>query len=128
MSRFYQSLAGTASRLLRGYGQEFVFTRTVKSGFSPAAGEYTVVSQTTFMVFGIVTSYKHVEIDGENVLSGDLKLTLENSTTSPTVNDKVSLSGKVYTVISVAFVNPAGTNVLTVCQLRIGGGSTNELR
>lgn len=126
MSDFYNNLANTASGLLKNYGKQLTFTRSVKGTYNPSNGSFASESTTTYKAYGAVLSYKAIEVDGTNILSSDLKLILEKSKKEPQVNDTVVIDSKVYFVISVSPIKPAGVGVVTNCQLRIGANS-NEL-
>lgn len=117
---FYSNLAKTASNLLNRYGQKVVFTRTVKGEYDPAEGERTGDSTITFKGFGALLDFDFKQMDGENIISGDVRLLLESISKTPQINDIVTANGKSYVVLNVKELNPAGTQVMTECHLRVG--------
>lgn len=120
MSSFYDGLANTATKLLKKYGQVLKFTRTVAGAYDPLTGSYGSGSDLIFKGYGAVLSYKSIELN-DSIVSGDLKLLVEDMKKVPQVHDTVTLaSGAEYLVVAVKATNPAGTNVMTECQIRVG--------
>lgn len=56
-------------------------------------GEDQKYTTTTFTITYIPGSYKHTEIDGTNVRSGDLRLTIFPFKGTPSVNDLIIIGG-----------------------------------
>lgn len=126
MSQFYDNLAQTASGLLHQFGQSVTFHRGVVGQYDPSTGK-PAVSTLSYTGFGAAFDYSRKEIDGTNVLSGDIKFLLERTTTTPAVHDVVTIDGKGYRVLVVTPTAPGGTVVMYECQLRFGGHD-DELR
>lgn len=116
----YTALQSTATRLLRDNGQAITFSYQTGEVINPATGAVTTpASEATVPGFGVATNYKNAEINGETVLSSDLKLLASNIATAPEVNWKVTVNGKTWRVMQVMPINPAGTNVMYILQIRI---------
>lgn len=116
----YTALEATATRLLRDNGQAITFTYETGEVIDPATGVVTTpASESTVDGFGVATNYKNAEIDGQSVLASDLKLLASNVATEPKPNWKVGVNGETWRVMQVMPVNPAGTNVMYICQIRI---------
>ena len=116
----YTALESTAARLLRDNGQAITFSYETGEVINPATGVVTTPSsETTVDGFGVATNYKNAEIDGQSVLASDLKLLASNIATEPEANWKVTVNGKTWRVMQVNPINPAGTNVMYICQIRI---------
>ena len=120
MAMNYSALQTTSERLLRENGQAITFSYTTGAVINPATGEVTDAGTTaTVTGYGIATNYQNTEIDGESVLAGDLRLIANNVATEPEPDWTVSVNSKTWRVMNVQPVNPAGTNVIYICQLRI---------
>lgn len=116
----YTALQATATNLLRDNGQSITFTYETGEVIDPATGTVTTpASETTIAGFGVATNYKNAEIDGQSVLASDLKLLASNIATEPQVDWQVTVNSKTWRVMSVMPINPAGTNVMYICQIRI---------
>ena len=116
----YAALESTATRLLRDNGQAIVFTFETGEVIDPATGTVTTpASESTVNGYGVATNFKNAEIDGQSVLASDLKLLASNISTAPTVGAKVSVNGKTWRIMQVMPINPANTNVMYICQIRV---------
>ena len=119
MTSFYSSLASTATKLLTAYGQQLTFTRTTLGDYSPATSTATS-STTTYKGYAAVFNYNTAEVDGDLILSSDLKIVLEKTKQAPQVNDQVAIGGKKYILVGVTPTSPAGSPVKYDCQARAG--------
>jgi hypothetical protein len=116
----YTALEATATRLLRDNGQAITFSYETGEVINPATGTVTTpASESTVSGYGVASNYKNAEIDGQSVLASDLKLLASNVATEPKANWKVGVNGKTWRVMQVMPINPAGTNVMYICQIRI---------
>lgn len=116
----YTALQSTATRLLRDNGQSITFTYEIGQVINPSTGTVTTpASEETVSGFGVAINYKNAEINGETVLSSDLKLLASNIATAPEVNWEVTVDSKTWRVMQVMPINPAGTNVMYILQIRI---------
>ena len=116
----YVALEATATKLLKNNGQSITFTYETGEVINPATGAVTTpASESTLGGYGVATNYRNAEIDGQSVLASDLKLLASNVATEPEVNWKVGVNGKTWRIMQVSPINPAGTNVMYICQIRI---------
>lgn len=116
----YTALQSTAETLLRDNGQSITFSYTSGAVIDPATGTVSDSGTTeTVTGYGIATNFQKAEIDGETVLASDLRLIANNVATEPQPDWTVSVNSKTWRVMNVQPINPAGTNVIYICQLRI---------
>ena len=116
---FYTNLAATALRLLTKRGQTTVFTRTTGATFDPVASSYSGGSTTTITGKGVTFPYESREINGTQIKQGDVRVFFEASTTAPAIDDKCTVGGVEYRVMSADPLSPGGTVVMYTVQLRI---------
>lgn len=115
---FYGDLQSTANELLTEFGQAVTINKKVAGAYDPATGKSTVTT-TTETTKGALFDYGSKDIDGQLILQGDKKLLLSQiGITDIDVNDTVTLGTTTYTVTQVKALNPAGTNVMFICNLR----------
>ena len=117
MSRFYQNLAATASRLLANKGQSVTFSRETSTGFDPALGVDTTTTS-SYSGNGGAFDYNSSEIDGEIIQRGDIRLVLEAVDTAPLIGDTCDIDSLAYRVMNVKPTSPAGVPVIYELQLR----------
>lgn len=117
MASFYANLQATAARLLTKYGQSLTFTREVETAFNPTTGAKTN-DLFTFTGYGASFDYQASEIDGELIQSGDIRLTLEKTSTVPAINDSVRVDDINYRVMDVKKSAPGGVVVKYDLNLR----------
>lgn len=116
----YTALQSTATNLLTDNGQAVTFSYTSGAVINPATGEVTDAGSVTNVAgYGVAVAYKTAEIDGQSVLASDLKLIANNVATAPAVGWTVSVNSRTWRVMNVQPLNPAGTNIMYICQLRI---------
>lgn len=115
---FYTDMQGTATSLLTNYGQNLTFSRSTPGAYDPAAGTTGTATDSSYSGYGVVLNYRNFEIDGERILQGDRRITLQNVTTEPRVNDVVEIDSKDYVVLAVMSMSPAGTNLVYKLQVR----------
>lgn len=118
----YDQLANVASRLLKQYGSQRTFSRTVEGEYDPSTGS---VAQTasTFTAYAAVFKYRSQEVDNVNIKFADFKMLIEKSASyTPKINDTVLVFDEDFLVISVSKIQPADTTVIYECQLRLGSG------
>ena len=114
---FYSELATTATRLLTEKGETATFTRTSPGTFDPVTGTSSGQNVTTFTAKVYPSDFSVSQVNGKSILSGDKKLIVQAGN-KPAVNDKVSLSGIVTTVISFESVGLTSDEVIYVVQTR----------
>lgn len=124
MALNYTSLQTTALNLLKANGQAISFTYSADRVVNPATGAVTQAgSTTTLSGFGAATKYKNIEIDGEAIKAGDLRLICNNTKLGeteikPEQGWNVLTNSATWRVMDVEELNPAGINVIYICQLR----------
>jgi hypothetical protein len=122
MSQFYTNLGNTAARLMKKFGQQITFTRTIPGTYDPALGERTDDSSKTFKGYGVLLDFEGREVDGTRILSSDVKLLLESTKLEPQIDDLAAAAdGTTFRVVRPMPLKPGGVNVITQCQLRIVG-------
>ena len=116
---FYERMALTADRLLKGKGQAVTITRRSAGVYDPATGAATVTT-TTQTGYAAIIDHNSNNIDGTLIKAGDKKLLLSPAGVSaPVLNDTVTVGGVVYTVVEpLKTVAPAGTVVMYELNLR----------
>ena len=120
MSGFYTGLQKTAKKLLTKYGKTVKIIREEDGVYDPATGAITA-STKVFSGFAAVMQYQSKDVDGTNILSSDVKILIENLSTEVKVGDIVEVAqGEQYSVVSPAKISPAGINVMTTIQARLG--------
>ena len=123
MSGFYEGLQKTADKLLGKYGRAVKIIRENEGAYNPATG--AVASSTkVFSGFAAVLQYKSRDVDGTNILSSDVKIIVQNLSDEIQAGDIVEVAqGEQYTVVSPAKTSPAGINIMTTIQARVGASS-----
>lgn len=124
---FYENLQNTATTLLRRYGQQIDFTRANTGAYNTATGTRDDAPDVEFQGFGAAFDYSQSQYDGNNIIIGDMRLLLEKVTPAPEIGDRFTMKGKVYSILRVTPLSPAGIDVLYECQVRAGnrGGTRN---
>jgi len=114
----YAKQKATAARLVTAFGQAATHTIRTAGSYNPATGGVTV-TDTTQSVNVAVFDYGAKEIDGMIVVTGDKRaLIAANITTSPKVDDTLTIGSTVWTMKNVKELNPAGTSLLFEAQIR----------
>ena len=114
---FYSETAEVALEVLTEFGQAITVNRETSSSFDPVLGEDTTAAS-SFTGYGAAFEYKGREIDGTVVQAGDIKLYLNATATVPLIDDRITIDSVAYEVMDVEQINPAGTAVLYILQLR----------
>ena len=114
---FYSGLAATAKNLLGKFGQNITVSRYTVGAIDPITGLGSGGTFSSFTGSGAVFDIDTRLVDGDNVLATDNNLYLE-STTEILANDKVTANGTDYIAVSVSPLNPGGTVVMYVVQIR----------
>lgn len=115
---FYSDMQQTANSMLSEFGQSVTITRKTSGAYDPAFGSVTITT-TTQTGTGAIFDYGDRDINGTLVLQGDKKLLLSQiGIDDIEVNDTVTLGSNTYTVTNVKTLDPAGTNVMFVCNVR----------
>jgi hypothetical protein len=115
----YLAMDKVASNLLKKFGVEVTFTQQTETGFNAGTGTPTFTT-VVFTANAIRSFYDKREIDGTNIIAGDIKLTINNPATIPKVGDKCAINGSaVQRVMEVTPISPAEENIIFTIQLRI---------
>lgn len=111
MSFDYGRMRDTATRLLTRFNQGDLATVTVTT--TEGAGPFDAPSEVASSVTrqGVSKGVSSKYVDGVNILSTDLELTLEPIAVD--VGSRVSVDGKPMTVLRVMQVPPSGVSVVT---------------
>lgn len=116
----YNSLQSTATRLLKDNGQVVQFAYKTGEIIDPATGQVTTpATNNTIDSFAVVRRYDNEEVNGSTVLASDLLLIINNIATEPDVAWTVTVDSKIWRVMSVRTLSPAGTNIVYYVQIRI---------
>jgi len=123
---FYNRLAATANKLLKGKGQAITLTTVTPGTYNPATGGVTNTTTATQSGFGAVIEWDARHIDGNLILATDKRLLLSplNSAgaalTAPKLGDTVTdAAGVTYTLVApLKTLSPAGTVVMYDCNVR----------
>jgi hypothetical protein len=113
------SLASTASHLLTKYGEAVRFTYNVGEESDPATGAVlTAGTPTNVDGYGYPGRYSANEVDGTNILAGDIRLVVEKVSTRPQVGWRVTVDSKTYRVQNVTPLRKTAADIAYICQLR----------
>lgn len=125
MTEFYDEMADTAAELLTEFGQAVTLTHVAAGTYNTATGVTAAATTTTQTGVAVEDDYSAHSIDGTLIKAGDKKLYLSplNSDgaqiTPPIAEDTAALaSGAPWTIKNVTPVQPGGTPVLYVLQVR----------
>jgi hypothetical protein len=115
---FYTDLRSDAYDLLKDFGRDVsVITRTA-GAYSTATGT-TTVTETTNTTKGVIIDRRTSEIDGTMIMQGDKKAILSQvGLDEININDLLSFGSNEYVVTDVQKKDPAGENVIFVCNIR----------
>lgn len=116
---FYDNLQNVAVNILKKYGQQLTFTRKTVGDYDATTGTATSI-ESTYKGYGAILEYSSKDMADGSILSGDKKIIIEYVKQRPVVNDIVTVDGINYNIIAVKEVNPAGINVYSELQARVG--------
>jgi hypothetical protein len=114
---FYARMQATAQRLISKRGQQGTVTRIVEPDPS-VGGDPT---ETAYPATLVPMKYDAREIDGTNILAGDMQIYISSAglAIEPTVGDYVSGNGKTFRIVNGDPNNYDGiTNVVFIVQGR----------
>lgn len=112
------TIQATASKLLTKLGEAVTLSYQTQGDIDPATGEGAPGTTVEVKGFGYPGQYKSADVDGTNVLSSDVRLTMENVNPEPCKGWKAVVDCKSYRVMNVRHIRKSGAPVITVCQLR----------
>ena len=113
------SLSKNMEKVLAKLGEQVTFTRSTADTFDPDTGAFTQGATVTFSGFAAAEQYNNSEIDGTNIMRGDLKLTVSKTEQRPVVGDDVSFDSLICRVMDVYPVRKGGEDVVYVIQGRV---------
>lgn len=116
---FYTKLQATATKLLTSKGQLCTLRKQTSGAYNPATGTSTQTTADTFIV-GVLLNYnKSLTSQPDSlVLATDRKAIIQG-TVNPDVDDLLIFNSVSYRIVAVKTLNPAGTTVISECQVRI---------
>ena len=113
------NLALTASKLLAAKGEPVTVTFVGGGATDPITGAAeTPAADVTYTGNGYPSQYMQKDIDGTNILAGDVRLILELIDERPEVGCLATVDAKTYRVMDVNPVRLSGADVVYICQLR----------
>lgn len=111
--------AETAARLLASKGELVSVQFPNAPSNNPITGAPIAPSTPTVIQGnGYPSQYKQKDIDGANILAGDVRLILELIAQRPQVGCLVTVDAKTYRVMDVQPIRLSGADVVYICQLR----------
>lgn len=117
MSRFYDLMTATATRLIGQYGATGTLTRVTTGEYDEDTGSAPTTTE-AFAMKAVVLDYSAALIDGSVIQVGDKKVLLESAATAPLATDRFSWQGVDYQIIKVKPLAPSGQNVMFELQVR----------
>lgn len=115
MAKFdYNRSKQTADRLIKKFGQQLDFTRETGESYDPVTGTVTSTTE-TYTYDAVWLNFRNDEIDDTIVLRSDAKVLVSGSLE---VDDRVTLDGEEWRVVTARPLNPAGIEVYTEAQVR----------
>ena len=113
MNQFVES----SKRLIAMRGQVVTISRTTGGSIDPVTGVTTPGTTVELQTKGILKPYKKDLVDGTRIQKDDQELVL-NNTLQPLESDKPVINGEEYTIEHIEEINPAGTPLLYMVQVR----------
>lgn len=112
------SIADTAARLLKQFGEPIEFKYTTSGGFDNATGAPIPGTTVVRIGSGYPGRYESNDIDGTVIRAGDIRLIAERISERPQVGWDVTVDGQKYRVQNVQNVRLSGNDVIYICQIR----------
>ena len=113
----YARMEATATRLLTQNGTTHILTRGEHIIRDPNGGE-VVTMPSSYSVTGIITEFTLRERESALIQAGDRKL-IATSAIEIMTDDRVTVDGKSWRVVSVTAMKPAATLLCYSAQLRV---------
>lgn len=109
----------TGLRLLEKYGKPCTITRVTEGTYDPATGSISAESVVTSTPFALIEDYKGIDFISGMIEKTDRKVTIPaKGQDEPAPNDRLSIDGVTYSVISVGVVWSGEQAALYVMQVR----------
>lgn len=120
MAYDYTGLQGTATRLLASYGRAMSLRSQTYTTPNTATPWNKTVTNADLAITGVVEDYRQAEVDGTKIKQGDKRILVAGSiTTAPAAGKQIVDGAVVYTIQDVTTLQPGGTALLYVCQVRL---------
>jgi hypothetical protein len=114
----YAGTQQSAYNLLSKFGQAITIVRTINESYDPVTSAVTATT-TTQAARGVTLNYNSKDVDGVLILRGDQQLFLSPvGIIAPAIGDKVTINSVDWMVTMVDELNPGGTALLLICNLR----------
>ena len=110
MSDFYEEMQSVASSVLSDFAQGAVQYVEMTPGAGPP-DDPGPASETLHSINAAVRGVSFKYIDGANVLSSDLQLTMPGDGVEPTMSGFIRVDGKSYKIVAIIRKPAAGTVV-----------------
>jgi len=111
----------TANKLINKYGNSISILHKTNLVWSPSEGEYTY-DLVEYPLKGSVVNYNAGEIDNTNILTDDLRVTIQTdlyiTATDENETYQVSYLGKVWKIVNVERVSTQDAMVINKLQIR----------
>lgn len=109
----------TGLRLLEKYGKPCTISRVTEGTYDPATGSISAESVVTSTPFGLIEDYKGIDFISGMIEKTDRKVTIPSQgQNEPVPNDRLTIDGVTYAVISVSIVWSGEQAALYVMQVR----------
>jgi hypothetical protein len=119
MSFDYSGVTTTAANTIRQFGQLCSISYEVGEVINKATGVITTpATVTTYTAYGVSAAFNSNDIDGETILRNDMKLIMETKTVAPEAGYSATVNGVKYKIVNVNAVEPSGSNIIYILQLR----------
>ena len=114
-----QADIASALEMLQESGEQAVFSYAVDPVFDNDTGDLVSGGTSgTQTAYGYPESYSNAEIDGSNIMRGDIKLICSAGALRPAVGWSCLLDSKTYRVMNCEPIRESGVDVIYYVQLR----------
>lgn len=118
MSELYTEAAAETLALLEEFGAVITVERTTGASVDPVTFEQKQAGASeNYQPNAILRPYPSSVIDGTRIQVGDRELIMD-ARTEPRMTDKPIVQGSEWTIQNIIGVNPAGTPILYLLQVR----------
>lgn len=115
------ALSSVAKSVLRQYGRQVTVTRRAGADgtYNEATGQVEGGTAQAFTCYGSVQSFTRDSLDG-SIKRGDMKVLVaaSDATFQPRAQDRITVDGNDYEVVSVLVAEGTGTSILYTLQAR----------
>ena len=114
-----QASIGSAIESLQESGEQVVFSYSTDPVFNPDTGDLISGGTSgTQTAYGYPENYSNAEIDGSNIIRGDIKLICSAGALRPVVGWSCLLDSVSYRVMNCEPIRESGVDVIYYVQLR----------